>query len=644
MKIFPKTIDISKIKVKNYFQRGRYHFLIYNLDGSITGDFSGLYLPPMNYLNKLEIFIKIGKKWENLHKHINKVKIDSYKTTHYYKIKDLKININIFLPDNHPVLKISVKSNKNITLKLKPIFKFLYLNKYHENPIQGYTFKKKSNNIIITSKLDNKINLMFNSENKIKVNGTKKSLKSIQIKAKKTDINIICSEESERELYENLKNLKKDTEKLKKRRYEKHLYKETNLVSDNQKLNQLFQSAKHNILLLRHRQPGLGRGFLAGSPYFLSFFGRDTFWSLPASLLLGDTRNVKDCLNMFAKYQSEVTTESRKPGKIPHEIWLNGEPNYYSTDSSLLFIISVYNYYKYTQDKEYLQGIFPTLKQTTDFILQGLEKGRIIHNKLGFLKDTTWMDSYHRGQTAVEIQALTVSALECFIKISKILKKNNLAKLKKQKKKSEQVLKKFIKKGYVIDHINKNGKPSKSITGNPLFLLALNLVNKKKAKEIIKHLEEKELFTQYGVRSRAKKSQGYNPRTYHKGGIWPFLTGIYMIGSYNYNLKNKNFINIFQNYFNEFSPGLVPEYLNGNNFNINKVNHKSCYLLLWGSSLFIQGVLQGICGIRVEKGKLKIKPQLPKNTNKIKITNFKFGKKSYDIEINKNKIKIKSRR
>lgn len=49
------------------------------------------------------------------------------------------------------------------------------------------------------------------------------------------------------------------------------------------RISRNFQFAKHNMLLLKHRQPGLGRGFLAGSPNFLSYFGRDSFWSLKAN-------------------------------------------------------------------------------------------------------------------------------------------------------------------------------------------------------------------------------------------------------------------------------------------------------------------------------------------------------------------------
>jgi len=360
--------------------------------------------------------------------------------------------------------------------------------------------------------------------------------------------------------------------------------------------------------------------------------------------MIGDFENVRDCLNMFAKYQSEVSTETKKPGKIPHEIWLNGEINYYSTDSSILFVHALYWYYQHTKDKKYLGDIFPTLKEVIDFLIENLEKNKINHGKLGFLKDTTWMDSYNRGQTAIEMQALIVSCFTIAMEIAEILKNKNLVKQwKTEKNKSEKVLKKFSKNGFWIDHLNKDRTKSKSITANPVFLLILNLVSKEKSEKIIKFLKNSELFTDFGVRSRAKKSKGYNPASYHKGGIWPFLSGIYLTGMYNYNLKDtENILSAFSKYYRNFSHGLAPEYIHGDNFDLENLKHDSCFLFLWSSALYIQAVLQGICGIRInKKGKLYLNPQLPENVNEAEIKNFRFGKNFYDIKIKGKRGKIK---
>ena len=643
-KIFPKTIKAKDILKKSYFQRGRYHFLIYNLDGSISKACSGLYLPPINFLNKLDFFVYKNKKWINIHNHLKKVKIESFETIHFYEIDDIKIRLEIFLPDNFTALRFFIKANKKIKLKFKPIIEFDYIYKYHANPVRGHVFKKFKNDVILHAKFDNKTVLMFNSDAKLNINNTKLKINYLEINMKSCNINILCSEKSEIELYHMLKEIKTDTRLNKKNRYEKNIFEKVILKTDNKELNENFEFAKYNLFLLRHRQTGIGRGYLAGVPYFLSFFGRDTFWSIPGALMLGDFENIKDCLNMFAKYQSEVNTETKKPGKISHEIWLNGEINYYSTDSSMLFVHSLYWYYQHTKDKKYLEDIFPTFKETIDFLIKNLERNKINHGKLGFLKDTTWMDSYNRGQTAIEMQALLASCFNVAIEIAKIVKdKDAVKEWGIEKNKSEKVLKKFRKNGFWIDHLNKDKTQSKSITANPLFLLVLNLISKKQAKEIVKFLEKSELFTDFGVRSRAKKSKAYNPASYHKGGIWSFLSGIYLIGMYNYNLKdNTNILNSFSKHYRNFSYGLAPEYIHGDNFDLHDLKHDSCFLFLWSSALYIQAVLQGMCGIKInKKGKLYLNPQLPKDVTKVEVKNFRFGKNFYDIEINGKKGKIK---
>jgi len=640
-RVFPLNLEEHEIKNSSYTQRGKYHFLNYDLKSGISGEGAGLYLPPIKFLSGLDFFVKLGGKWLNLKNYFEKVKIENFETIHYYKIKDLSISIEFFLPDNYSLLRLFISSNKKINFRLVPKIEFDYI-VGHENPVRGYESKQEKNNFIFTSKLDEKLVLGFNFDKKVKMN-KKSGEKFMELDFKETNINIVCTLRGERVFYRYLEEGKRDSKKYKEKRYDYHVVKQVEFDSDNKELNENFQFAKYNLLQLRHRQPGLGRGFLAGMPYFPSYFGRDSFWSLGAALALGDFENVKACLNMFAKYQSVVFTESRKPGKIPHEIWLNGEPNYYSTDSSLLFIMSLKKFYDYTKDKNYIKNIFPTISKTIEFILKNLKDGRIVHGKLGFVEDTTWMDSYYRGETAVEVQGLIISCLDSGIRLAEILgKKEFIHKWKKEMIKAKKVLGGFVENGFVYDHLDKRGKFSKDITANSLFLLYLNLLKKENALEINNFLEQKQLFSDYGVRSRAKESKDYIPGGYHSGGVWPFLSGIYLKASYNYNLPEKErILGWFSKYFRDFSPGLAPEFINGDSFSLKDVKHRSCFLALWSSSLYIESILEGMCGIQTDKNKLIVKPNLPNDVNEIKIKNFRFDGCGYDIEIKNKDVKIK---
>ena len=228
--------------------------------------------------------------------------------------------------------------------------------------------------------------------------------------------------------------------------------------------------------------------------------------------MIGDTGHVKSAINVFTRYQSTSVTETKEIGKIPHEIWMNGEPNYYSGDSNMLYLYTLYYYYKWTNDLDYIKAISDNIKKTINYLYTKFNKGFYIHKPEGFLPDITWMDSIDRSNAAVELQALFMKSFEWGAYLM------NLVGDKDYRNKcvdcagiSKKNLETYWsdKIDYYADHRNADDSYDKTITVNPIVLLVLGLVDEERARKMFKTIKKSGLYSPYGFRTRAKKKATY---------------------------------------------------------------------------------------------------------------------------------------
>ncbi len=653
-KIFPIIVD--KDLSMPYFQRGRDHFMVYSLDGSMTGRKSGFYFPPVIFLDSLKLYIKDNGKVCNLHQYIKRAVIDISETTHYFELKDKKIKLTYFVPEDFSGLKIFIKANKKVELEIEPKFSFNYV--WRENPIKQFSVIERSDGIYARSDFDTKIWCMFKANKRLRWANNR-----IKFSGQNILLDFATSTRSERNLERHMQRVtEKGQRTRKKNKYYSRIIDSVEFKCDDDELSRAFILAKYNLRLLRHQQHDLGRGFFAGLPDFIEYYGRDSFWSAPGILSIGDFDCVKSMLNIFARYQSTYETETKQIGEVPNEIWMTGEPNYYGVDPTLLFVYAMHYYYTWTADSAYVKSIFEIIKKAVELQINLSENHMIRHKPEGFVRGVTWMDSYSRRDTAIEIQALFVKSLEYGAELAKVAGDKALVKRwTDYSKKAKQKLKLFWRNGRFIDHLHKNGKYTNEITVNPFILLLLGLADKKKAEAWFKKADESGLVAEMGVRSRAKLSKGYDPSSYHKGGIWPLLNGWAALAYYKYNKKEKAYGILKKQHklYWHHVPGLAPEWLHGNKFTVSKINagprdvktealgaaptlRYPAWCQLWSSSLFLQSVIEGLCGVKPDplNKKINIIPKLPKNINKIELKKVHVFDKVADIKIERKNGKI----
>jgi glycogen debranching enzyme len=302
----------------------------------------------------------------------------------------------------------------------------------------------------------------------------------------------------------------------------------------------LWASASIDALITEQN----AKGIFAGLPWFNNNWGRDTFISLPgATFVTGNYNDAKEILLAFAKYQ-EKDTASPYYGRIPNRVTLT-ESIYNTTDGTPWFVIQAYNYYKYSNDIDFLKEIYPAVK----LAFEGAVKNYI--DSSGFLthKDAeTWMDAVGpngpwspRGNRANDIQALWFKQLEYSCKMAELFndkpfEEKCCAIAKKLKDNFEKY---FVdKENFTIyDRIQKDGLPDKTIRPNLFFALnSKELIPSSLERLKILSNAMKELVFPYGVLSLSQNDDNFHPyhhyspfyvqdAAYHNGIIWQWNTG-----------------------------------------------------------------------------------------------------------------------
>ena len=237
--------------------------------------------------------------------------------------------------------------------------------------------------------------------------------------------------------------------------------------------------------------------FYAGFPYFNEFWLRDALIVLPSFLSMGNFSFVRDILL-----------------KIAYKIDEKGLPNtingsLYPKDVLGLFLIDLYEYFKYTADTSLINLVADKKESIMKTCSEWIENG-FIHDK----GNETWMDSLSR-EFSVEIQAIWAKAMLAFYSMFKDQNAKAMADTLKKN------LNSMFKESYLMDQKDKDIN-----SANQIFALYFNVVDSEKKEKIIKNIEYN-LLSEYGILSVSKNDKTFNFNGYQNGAIWPFLTEMF---------------------------------------------------------------------------------------------------------------------
>ena len=92
---------------------------------------------------------------------------------------------------------------------------------------------------------------------------------------------------------------------------------------------------------------------------------------------------------------------------------------------------------------------------------------------------------------------------------------------------------------YFAVALDADGRQVDSLTSNIGHLLWSGIVDKSKAKAVVRHLMGERLFSGWGVRTLAEGEGRYNPIGYHVGTVWPFDNSFIAWGLRRYGFKDE---------------------------------------------------------------------------------------------------------
>jgi glycogen debranching enzyme len=354
---------------------------------------------------------------------------------------------------------------------------------------------------------------------------------------------------------------------------EKWLSRAPRLESDWEPLEQIYHRCLTDLAALRFATLTMpGRALpAAGLPWFMTIFGRDSIFTslqaLPFTSELAATT-----LMALAERQGTRIDDFRDedPGRILHEMRY-GEltafeerphsPYYGCADATALFVVLLDEYERWTGDTKLVASLEHAARAALNWIdeyadLQG--NGYVSYqrrNQQTGLENQCWKDSwdsisYRNGdlpgfpRATCELQGYAYDAKMRGARLARLVW-HDPAFADRLEKEAADLKRRFnqdfwVESGeYFAVALDADGRQVDSLTSNNGHLLWSGIVEKSKARAVVRNLMGQRMFSGWGIRTLAEGEARYNPIGYHVGTVWPFDNSFIAWGLRRYGFKEE---------------------------------------------------------------------------------------------------------
>jgi len=298
----------------------------------------------------------------------------------------------------------------------------------------------------------------------------------------------------------------------------------------------------------------------AGTPWYLTLFGRDALWTARMALPFG-TELAAGTLRALASRQGSVfdADSAQAPGKIPHEVrrttfidpsaGLDLPPVYYGTiDATPLWIILLHDAWKWGLTDRQVEALLPNLQAAVSWLtdiaapdVDGLLKYLDTSGK--GLANQGWKDSsdavrWCDGRIAdapialCEAQAYAIEAASCAAELFTHFNIDGSADLNDF---ANRMRTRFRERFWVDDDVggryiglavDGHGETVDGLGSNMGHVLGTGTLNADEVDRVARTLTSPALLSRYGIATLAHDNGGFNPIGYHTGSIWTHDTAI----------------------------------------------------------------------------------------------------------------------
>ena len=354
---------------------------------------------------------------------------------------------------------------------------------------------------------------------------------------------------------------------------EKWLAGAPRLQCDWDPLKETYRRSLVDLAALRFSPPVLQGHSLpaAGLPWFMTMFGRDSlFTSLQALPFTSEL--AASTLTALGVWQGTRLDDFRDedPGRILHEMRY-GEmtafeerphsPYYGAADATMLYVVLLDEYELWTGDTALVRRLEREARAALRWIdeyadLQG--NGYVAYkrrNEKTGLENQCWKDSwdsisYRDGRlpgfprATAELQGYAYDAKVRGARLARLVWKDE-AFADRLEKEAADLKRRFNRDFWIEDGeyfalaLDVDGSKVDALASNIGHLLWSGIVDKGKAKSLVRHLLGPAMYSGWGVRTLGTDEARYNPIGYHVGTIWPFDNSFIAWGLRRYGFKEE---------------------------------------------------------------------------------------------------------
>lgn len=297
----------------------------------------------------------------------------------------------------------------------------------------------------------------------------------------------------------------------------------------------------------------------AGSPWFLTLFGRDSLWTARMLLPLG-TDLALMTLRSLARRQGvrHHPAASEEPGKILHEVRsgrldlrdLSLPPLYYgAVDTTPLFVVTLAEAWRWGADADEVRALLPAARRCLEWTMAAAAR-------TGWLQyvDTTghgltnqgWKDSedsvqFADGRLAVPPIALSevqAYAYQAAVDGARLLEAFGEPQVDGLQAWARDLKARFRDTFWVRDDpgdypaiaLDGSGARVDARASNMGHLLGTGLLDPSEAAAVASALTAPDLDSGFGLRTISTTSARFSPLSYHGGTVWPHDTAVACAG------------------------------------------------------------------------------------------------------------------
>ncbi|MGO4342816.1 glycogen debranching N-terminal domain-containing protein [Pedococcus sp. 2YAF34] len=337
------------------------------------------------------------------------------------------------------------------------------------------------------------------------------------------------------------------------------------VVADDPRLAPVVDHSMDDLrhLLLRDPDDRADVFAAAGTPWYLTLFGRDSIWAARMMLPFG-TDLAAGTLRVLARRQGtrDDPRSAEAPGKIPHELrrtaYLDPEsglalpPVYYGTvDATALWVTLLVEAWQWGMPQDEVRALLPNLRAAVQWLTttgQPDEDGllKYLDTSGTGLANQGWKDSgdsirWRDGHVAdgpialVEAQAYAVEALNGAARLLRALGEEGADEAEKEAeglrtRLSERYWVQTDAGRHLAIALDGRGAAVDGLASNMGHVLGTGVLTPAESDSVAAQLTGDELLDEFGVRTLGSGNGGFNPIGYHTGSIWTHDTAIVALG------------------------------------------------------------------------------------------------------------------